>query len=88
MRIPWKPLLGTALVGAAMALLLRQVPAASAPESPDALQAEIAALKPAKHPWREIAWKSCPLEALKEARQKGRPVLTWVFLGSPVDERC
>ena len=45
-------------------------------------------MKPAKHPWRAIAWKNCPLEALKEARAKKRPVLVWVFLGNPADERC
>ena len=53
-----------------------------------ALTAEIQALKPARHTWREITWKTCPLEALREARERNRPVLTWVFLGNPSDERC
>ncbi len=35
--------------------------------TPDALQAEIKALKAPKVAWREIAWKSCLLEGLKEA---------------------
>jgi len=56
--------------------------------SPETLQAEIAGLKPARHAWREIAWKNCPLEALQESRERDRPVLAWVFLGNPADERC
>jgi hypothetical protein len=56
--------------------------------TPEALRAEIAALKPARHTWRAIAWKTCPLEALKEAREQKKPVIAWVFLGLPTDERC
>jgi hypothetical protein len=63
------------------------VPAGKA-STPEALRAEIAALKPARHVWREIAWKTCPLEALKESREQKKPVITWVFLGIPTDERC
>jgi hypothetical protein len=57
-------------------------------KTPAAVQAEIAALKPKKLAWREIAWRNCPLEALKEAREKRKPVIAWVFLGNPADERC
>jgi hypothetical protein len=57
-------------------------------KTPEAVRTEIEGLKPAKLAWREIAWKNCPLEALKEAREKQRPVLTWVFLGNPTEERC
>jgi hypothetical protein len=56
--------------------------------TPDALQAEIEALKPARHAWREIAWQTCPLEALKASREQKKPVIAWVFLGLPTDERC
>jgi hypothetical protein len=52
-------------------------------------KAEIDALRPASHVWREIAWKSCPLEALTEAREKNKPVIFWVYLGDPSgDDRC
>jgi hypothetical protein len=61
---------------------------AGAGKTPEALKAEIEALKPAQQAWRAIPWKNCPLDALKEARAKRRPVLTWVFLGNPADERC
>jgi hypothetical protein len=56
--------------------------------SPAALRAEIENLKPANHVWRAISWKTCPLEALKESRERKRPVIAWVFLGIPSDERC
>jgi len=59
------------------------------PATPEALNAEIEALQAAKVAWREIAWKSCLLEGLKEARQKKKPVLLWVFIDRPVDDaRC
>jgi len=58
-------------------------------KSPEALRAEIQALRPAKHVFREIAWKSCLLEALKEAREKNKPVLLWALGGQPGDNgRC
>lgn len=59
------------------------------PVTPEALKAEIEALKPAKVAWREIAWKSCLLEGLKESREKKKPVLLWVFIDRPTDDaRC
>lgn len=58
-------------------------------KSPDALKAEIQALKAAKVAWREITWKSCLLEGLKESRAKNKPALLWVFIDRPVDDaRC
>ena len=59
------------------------------PATPEALQAEIEALKAAKVAWREIAWKSCLLEGLKESRAKKKPVLLWIFIDRPLDDaRC
>jgi hypothetical protein len=58
-------------------------------KSPNALKAEIQALKAAKVAWREITWKSCLLEGLKESRAKNKPALLWVFIDRPVDDaRC
>ena len=48
------------------------------PLTPDALKAEIEALKPAQLAWREIPWKTCLLEGLKESREKKKPILLWV----------
>ena len=57
--------------------------------TPDALQAEIKALKAPKVAWREIAWKSCLLEGLKESCAKNKPALLWVFIDRPIDDaRC
>jgi len=57
--------------------------------TPDALKAQIEALKAAKVAWREIAWKSCLLEGLKESRAKNKPALLWVFIDRPIDDaRC
>ena len=59
------------------------------PATPESLKAEIEALKAAKPAWREIAWKSCLLEGLKESREKKKPVLLWVFIDRPIDDaRC
>jgi hypothetical protein len=57
--------------------------------SPEALPAEIDALKAPRVAWRAIAWKSCLLEGLKESRAKNKPALLWVFIDRPVDDaRC
>ncbi len=59
------------------------------PATPEALKAEIEALKASKVAWRKIAWKSCLLEGLKESRAKSKPVLLSVFIERPIDdERC
>ena len=59
------------------------------PVTLDALQAEIKALNAPKVAWREIDWKSCLLEGLREARAKHKPALLWVFIDRPIDdERC
>jgi hypothetical protein len=59
------------------------------PATPEALKAEVEALKVARVAWREIAWKSCLLEGLRESRQKKKPVLLWVFIDRPIDDaRC
>jgi hypothetical protein len=59
------------------------------PATPEALKAEIEALKVDKVAWREIAWKSCLIEGLKESRETKKPVLLWVFIDRPIDDgRC
>ena len=57
--------------------------------SPEALRAEIESLKPDGVVWREIAWKSCLLDGLRESREKNKPLLLWVFIDRPFDDaRC
>jgi hypothetical protein len=59
------------------------------PTTPEALKAEIEALKVAKPAWREIAWKSCLIEGLRESREQKKPVVLWVFIDRPADDaRC
>ena len=55
----------------------------------ESLQVEIEALRAPKVAWRDIQWKSCLLEGLKESRAKDKPVLLWVFIDRPTDDaRC
>jgi hypothetical protein len=82
--VSWSLLLCAALVWA-------QQPASRAEKvkTPDALKAEIEGLKPAKLAWREIQWKTCLLEGLKESRERKKPVLLWVVgPGEALDGRC
>ena len=78
--------LSALLVGAALAG--QTASAAAQNETPEALKKKIEAMKPAKHVWREIPWKTCLLEGLKEARERNKPVLLWVFIHNPNEERC
>jgi hypothetical protein len=78
-----------ALLFAAIAWAQEATSLAKKAPTPEALQAEIEALKPAQLAWREIAWKSCLLEGLRESRAKSKPVLLWVFIDRPIDDaRC
>jgi len=55
----------------------------------ESLKAELDALKPAKLAWREIQWKSCLLDGLKESRASHKPMLLWIFIDRPADDaRC
>jgi hypothetical protein len=64
-------------------------PPAKEPLTPEALKAQIEALKAPKIAWREIAWKSCLIEGLTESRAKNKPALLWVFIDRPTDDaRC
>ena len=62
---------------------------AKGPVSAESLKTEIEPLKAARVAWREIAWKSCLIEGLKESRAKNKPALLWVFIDRPSDDaRC
>jgi hypothetical protein len=57
--------------------------------SPEVLRAEIQALQAPRVAWREIAWKSCLLDGLRESHAKKKPALLWVFIDRPIDDaRC
>ena len=73
---------------ACTAIALQPASAVPPNETPEALKKQIEAMRPAGHVWREIQWKTCLLEGLKEARKRNKPVLLWVFIHNPNEERC
>ena len=74
---------------AAVAWTVQPTSSTKKPTLLSALQAEIAALKPAQVAWRKVSWKTCLLEGLKESRAKSKPVLLWIFIDRPADDaRC
>jgi len=84
-------LMGAGLVVAALVVARGEEPAQPEKKArtPETLQAEIEALKAPNVAWREIAWKSCLLEGLKESRAKNKPALLWIFIDRPSDDaRC
>lgn len=57
--------------------------------SPEALKTEVLALAPAKLVWREIDWRYCLLDGIREARAQKKPILLWAFINAdPGEERC
>jgi hypothetical protein len=55
----------------------------------EAMRIRIDALRPANVAWRQIQWKSCLLEGLKESREKKKPLILWIFIDRPADDaRC
>ena len=81
-------LIGSVLLCAGIAWAQEARPAKKA-TTPEALQKEIEGLRPTKTAWREIQWKTCLLEGLKESRAKKKPVLLWVIgPGEALDGRC
>ena len=58
-------------------------------KSQESLKERIDALKAPKVAWRQIEWRTCLFDALKESREKKKPLILWVFIDRPVDdERC
>lgn len=73
----------------AVALVLACAAAIHADDrSPEAVRSAIDALRPGRLTWQEIDWKDCPREALRASAETHKPILVWVFLGKPKDERC
>lgn len=57
--------------------------------TPATLTAEIDSLKAPKVAWRQISWKTCLLDGLKEAKSANKPALLWIFIDRPTDDaRC
>lgn len=61
----------------------------ASPGSIEELKAEIAGMRVADVAWRQIGWKTCLIDGLKASREQEKPVLLWVFIDRPVDDkRC
>ena len=57
--------------------------------SPEAVQAQVDALKKEDVAWRKIAWKTCLLDGLATSREQNKPIVLWIFIDRPIDdERC
>ncbi len=79
------------LAAAVAALFLCPLGATAGPDAttPEALKAEVEALRVEDVAWRRIPWKSCLVEGLKESRSLNKPLMLWVFIDRPVDDtRC
>lgn len=75
------------LVVSAMSFV--SVLSAGVDDSTEALKARIETLRAPSVAWRQIRWKSCLLDGLKESREKKKPLLLWVFIDRPADDaRC
>jgi len=87
--VPSALLASAGLLSAVIAAHAQEAAPAKRAATAEVLQADIAALKAPKPAWREIAWKSCLLEGLKESRAQNKPALLWVFIDRPIDDaRC
>ena len=57
--------------------------------SAEALKSEIASMRVEDVVWRKIHWKTCLLDGLKTSREQKKPLILWVFIDRPVDDkRC
>lgn len=60
----------------------------AAPDS-ESLKQEIAELRAEDVAWRKVAWRTCLLDGLKASREQKKPVILWVFIDRPIDDkRC
>lgn len=61
--------------------------AVSAGQSPDELRREIESLRDESVAWRDIDWQTCLLTGLQRSSEQAKPVLLWVFIDRPTDDR-
>ncbi len=58
-------------------------------ENAEELKTEIAAMRVDDVAWRQIAWKTCLVDGIRASREQQKPILLWVFIDRPVDDkRC
>ncbi|MGE3819776.1 MAG: hypothetical protein AB7I30_10090 [Isosphaeraceae bacterium] len=62
---------------------------ADEPKTLDEIQAEVEGLRTPAVAWRQVRWRTCLIEGLRESRDTGKPLMLWVFIDRPIDdERC
>ena len=70
-------------------LFAATLPAAPRLDSPARIAERIKTIRSDDVAWRKIAWKSCLLEGLAEARRTGKPLMVWCYIDRPLgDTRC
>ncbi|MFT5498090.1 MAG: hypothetical protein ACI9TH_003498 [Kiritimatiellia bacterium] len=53
------------------------------------LDQSISALQQTDVAWRGIEWKTCMIDALHTARKEKKPIVVWMFIDRPIDDkRC
>jgi len=56
---------------------------------PETLKKEIEAMRVKDVAWRKINWKTCLLDGIRASRKQNKPMILWVFIDRPVDDkRC
>ena len=57
--------------------------------TPEALRSHIDKLRVPGVAWRKIPWKTCLLEGIAESAREKKPIILWVFIDLPIDDkRC
>ena len=80
-------LLRAALMAFAALIFPAQAKAVAA--TPQAFEEELSGLAAPRLVWREINWRSCLLDGIRQARAEKKPILLWAFINSdPAEERC
>ena len=70
-------------------LLLLASVLGAAPDGVAELRAKIDELREDAPAWRGIPWGDSLAEGVREAREKKRPLLLWIFIDRPADDaRC
>ncbi len=84
MRTSWLVVVACGLAAAVSARAQEESAAALAGR----LRVEIESLRPGQAVRRAVGWRTCLLEAFREAQEKKKPVLIWAFRGDPDEGRC
>ncbi|NNE90600.1 MAG: hypothetical protein HKN23_03045 [Verrucomicrobiales bacterium] len=66
-----------------------KIPDPFAAATPVELQEKIEELRVKDVAWRKIEWKTCLLEGLAASQKENKPIVLWMFIDRPIDDkRC